>query len=91
VEINSSSGALLKVERTQSIIQLCIAMRARVSEALGYYERALMVGDQPEEEIAKIHLNISASKLRLEFYCEAYEHAKRALEGGADKAKALFR
>jgi len=49
------------------------------------------LGDQPTEEIAKIHANISASKLRLEFYYEAYEQAKKALEGGADKMKALFR
>lgn len=58
--------------------------------AVEFYNRALRVGSSPQD-VATIHSNISEVKLRLGLHYGAMEHARMALEGGADRAKALFR
>jgi tetratricopeptide (TPR) repeat protein len=59
-----------------------------ITDALCYYERALALND---ELIPVLHLNMAAALLELKRYTEASEHAKKALDGGANKGKALYR
>lgn len=38
-----------------------------------------------------LELNLSAAKIPLKHYYEAHQHARKALDGGANREKALFR
>ena len=55
--------------------------------ALHFYERALTF--QPESDV--IYSNMAAALLRLERFYEAYSCAEKALKGGSNNEKTLYR
>jgi hypothetical protein len=61
-------------------------------DALGYYQRALAHSNENAmDQTSVIHLNMAAALLALKHFPEAADQAKKALDEGADKEKALYR